>query len=133
MKEPGKNQFRVLTWNCRRATRNSTAWDYVREMSPDMALLQEVGGIPSIIEEEFDVLFRVSLGKIGTPQRFGCAVLVRGIIRQELSLLSRYDWVDEEIKRFSGNIVACEVLLNKGVSLKTVNVYSPAWPVDLSK
>jgi exonuclease III len=38
--------MRIVTWNCRRAKANSSLWSYFEELSPDVAVLQEVGGIP---------------------------------------------------------------------------------------
>ena len=41
--------IRVVTWNCRRANYDSGVWEYLLELAPDIALLQEVSGIPEHI------------------------------------------------------------------------------------
>ena len=122
--------MRVLTWNCRRATRQSPVWEHLREWSPDIALLQEVSSFPANLKSEYDVRFEKATGKGGTPQRFGSALLVRGEIGAELPLRSRHDWASTELARFAGNVFGNEVRLRSGLRLRVVCVYSPAWPVD---
>lgn len=128
-----ETRFRVLTWNCRRATQSSPAWNYLCELAPDVALLQEVNSIPLIVEKEFDIRYRRPPNKTGTPQRFGSAVLVRGTIGQEVLLQSTEDWVNAELRHFAGNLLAVEALLERGPRLNVVNVYSPAWPVEKAR
>lgn len=126
-------QLRILTWNCRRAKQSSPVWDYLRELAPDVALLQEVSSVPSSIEGEFDVRHKRAGTNVGAPQRFGSAVLVRGTIEREIHLRSPHEWVNAELERFAGNLLAFEVLLEQGVHLNIVNVYSPAWTVDSTR
>jgi hypothetical protein len=47
-------EFRVLTWNCKGAVAKSGVWDYLLELSPDVALLQEVGAISANVLAEFE-------------------------------------------------------------------------------
>jgi exonuclease III len=128
-----ESQFRAVTWNCRRATQSSPAWNYLCELAPDIALLQEVSSIPLNIKKEFDVQYKMAVGKTGNTQRFGSAVLVRGAIVRDLPLQSSEDWVNAEIERFVGNLLAFEVLLERGLRLNVVGVYSPAWPVKRAR
>ncbi len=121
---------RILTWNCRQAKSSSPVWDYFQELSPDIALLQEVTSIPNSVAKGFDVVHRHATSKKGTPQRFGSAVLVRGNIQQELALQSPFDWVNQELTNFTGNLLAYRVLVPHVLPLNIVGVYSPAWPVD---
>ena len=53
------------------------------EISPDLALLQEVAGIPDSILESYQVVMRPAAGKV-RPQRFKTAILVRGNNRVEM-------------------------------------------------
>ena len=124
---------KVITWNCRRATATSLLWDYFAELSPDVALLQEVSAVPQTISREYDVRCRYAAGKTGLVQRFGTALLVRGTIGRELHLSSPRDWVRAELAHFGGNLLAYNVTLASGETLNIVSVYSPAWPVDRSR
>jgi hypothetical protein len=45
------HKMRVLIWNCRGASVSSAIWDYLQEISPDIALLQEVGAVPSSVTD----------------------------------------------------------------------------------
>ncbi len=124
--------MRVISWNMRKATETSIAWEILNDLNPDVALLQEVASIPNSIKESFKggIKFQKAVGKTGKPQQFGTAIFVKGTIVSELPLSSEYDWLNRELKHFAGNIVAC-VVQPKGYSkLKTISVYSPAWPVD---
>lgn len=125
-----KTLVRTLTWNCRRATHTSQLWDYLTELSPDIALLQEVSAVPAELERKYDIRFRYASGKAGQSQRFGTALLVQGTIGDEIHLGSPYDWVRAELDRFSGNLLAYQITVASGEPLNAVNVYSPAWPVD---
>jgi len=128
-----ESQFRILTWNCRQATQGSPAWDYLCELAPDVALLQEVSAIPPNIKREFDFRQKRAIGKSGTPQRFDSAVLVRGTIGRQLPILSPHDWVNAELERFAGNLLAFEALLERGPRLNVVGVHNPHWPVERSR
>jgi exonuclease III len=122
--------FRVVTWNCRRATSVSGVWDYLLEMDPDVALLQEIGSIPEKVGTVYEYHMRWATSKAGSPQRFSTALLVKGCIRNKLILPSHAKWIEEELQRFSGNLVAFEILPNNGPPIKAVLVYGPAWSLD---
>lgn len=126
------SRLRIVVWNLRRATRTSRAWTLLLELRPDVALLQEVASIPVYVASQYDVLHRHATGKRGSPQRFGNAVLVRGATGAEIQLRSEPPWVEAELQRFSGNMLACEVYPANGERLCVVSVYSPAWPLDRS-
>jgi hypothetical protein len=128
-----ETRFRVLSWNCRRATQRSPAWEYLCELAPNVALLQEVSSIPLSVKKEFDIRYKRPANKTGTPQRFGSAVLVRGTIGREVLLQNPEDWVNAELGRFVGNLLVVEALLDRGPRLNVVGVYSPAWPVERAR
>ncbi len=125
--------MRIITWNMRRATKPSAAWKILIDLNPDIALLQEVSSIPEAIKELFDIKFQKAIGKTGKLQQFGTAILVKGKIINELPLSSEYAWVNQELERFSGNILSCVVQPIGCPMLNTISVYSPAWPIDTSK
>ncbi len=122
--------MRVITWNVNGANKESQVWRLFLEFKPDIALLQEIGGMPEVITEEMGILSRVAIRKTGDPQRFSTAVLVHGRIVEEINLESEYGWVNDELSFFHGNFIACEVVLHSHERLQVVSVYSPAWRVN---
>jgi endonuclease/exonuclease/phosphatase family metal-dependent hydrolase len=124
------NIFRIVTWNCRRAAIASGVWDYLLEMNPDVALLQDVSSIPEKVRSHYAYQMHQATNKDGSPQRFSTALLVKGRICNKLILPSPEKWIAEELQRFSGNLVALEILPNNGPPMKAVSVYGPAWPID---
>ncbi len=122
--------FRIVTWNCRRATMDSGVWDYLLEMDPDVALLQEVGSIPEKVYSIYDCQMHRAATKAGSPQPFSTALLVKGRVGNKLSLPSHEKWIEEELQRFSGNLVAFEIQPHNGSLIKAISVHGPAWPVD---
>ncbi len=128
--------MRVITWNIRKATESSLAWKILTDLDPDVALLQEVliSNIPKNIKDLFDIKFHTAIGKTGKPQDFGTAIFVKGKIINELPLSSEYDWVNQELKHFAGNLLSCLVQpTGYPMMLNIISVYSPAWPIDTSK
>ena len=122
-------QFRIVAWNCRRASRSSKAWDYLLELDPDVVLLQEVGGIPDHVASVFAFASATPVTLSGKPQRFQTSVLAKGQITNDIELLAPNDWVARELEFFRGNFVAKQLRLQNGLDLKVVSVYSPAFPV----
>jgi exonuclease III len=121
--------MRICCWNVRRATSGCAAWELFNELSPDLALLQEVSALPKTISEQYQVVLRRAAGKAGQSQRFNTAILVRGIIATEIPLSSRWDWVNSELEHFKGNLLAYEVNV-LGQKYRVLSAYSPAWPVE---
>jgi len=126
--------LRICTWNMRRATNTSdAAWAYLESLNPDVALLQEINSIPNAVSSRYAVLQRRAHGKSGKPQHCSTAVLVRGTIEKAITLSSSWDWVNDELQRFDGNLVSAEVALDSGELLRVMSVYSPAWPIDTTR
>jgi exonuclease III len=121
--------MRVYCWNVRGARPSSLAWDMLRESSPDLALLQEVGGLPADVAADYQVVTGIPVSKHGKPQRFRTMILVRGTMEQAIVLASRWEWVNRELDHFKGNLVACHATI-RGEPYRVMSVYSPAWPVD---
>src|SRR5205085_5787372 len=122
-----------LAWNCRRATGSSAAWDYLLEIEPDVALLQEVGAPPTRVTDRFACAVQPASGQAGRPQRFSTAVLVRGEIGAEISLSGSDPWVTAELRFLAGNLVAFEVRPDGWPALKVISVHNPAWPIDRTR
>ena len=125
--------FRIVTWNCHGATSASGVWDYLLEMNPDVALLQEVGDIPEKVRSAYAYQMDRAMKKDGSPQRSSTALLVKGHMSKKLSLPAPAKWMEEELQRFSGNLVALEMLPDKGPPIKAISVYNPHWPVDATR
>lgn len=122
--------MRVCCWNVRRASHKAGAWRLLEELSPDLALLQEVSAIPSSISSNYNVVMHRAAGKLpGTLQRFSTAILVRGTIGAPIPLSSRWEWVNQELDYFRGNLVAYHVTV-RDRAYRVLSAYSPAWPVD---
>ena len=122
--------MRIITWNLRRATEHSACWRVIRELDPDLALLQEVVSISPAILERYEVAAGVGASKKGRPQKFKTVILAKGRIERDLELTSVHDWVNEERRWFGGCNVGRKVILNEAGPLNVVCLHSPAWPVD---
>ena len=125
--------LRVITWNCQRAAAASKVWDYFLELAPDVALLQEVSEIPDQIQGQFACAESAAMGKSSHRQLFKTMLLVKGRIADAICLTGSAPWVNAELERFSGNLLARELILESGERMKAISVYSPAWPVDRSR
>jgi exonuclease III len=121
---------RVVTWNCRKASAQSGVWDYLLELAPDLALLQEVCGIPQHVKSRYAFVQQYPVRKNGSPQQFTAAILVRGSVGNRITLQGPAPWVNAELQRFAGNLIGVELQPDRGPRLKIICVYSPAWPVD---
>ncbi len=121
--------MRIVSWNCNRASKTSPAWDYLAELEPDVALLQEVTNIPDGVRNSYTVVSRTARSKEGRMQRFSSAVLVRGEVVREVPFEASQAWITRELEYFSGNLVACEVKIN-AVSLSVIAVHNPAWELE---
>lgn len=117
--------MRVVSWNIRRARQNSPAWDYLTELGPDVAFLQEVGAIPSFISNDYSVISRPAATKSGNPPKFSTAVLIKSHQIETFYLKSEIPLVNDDLARFSGNLVA-----GRTDFAAFVSVHSPAWPLE---
>jgi hypothetical protein len=121
--------MRVVVWNMRKATNASPAWNYFLELAPDLALLQEIGSNPQTVCQTYQRVARRAAGKTGGVQKFSTAILARGEVGPSILLSSEWTWVNEELGRFAGNLVAESVALANGSCVQAPSAYSPAWPV----
>lgn len=124
--------MRVVTWNCRRASAHSDLWGYLDELDPDIAMLQEVCGMPVSFRDRYDIKLAVPRTKAGGPQSFATVLLVKGAIGSPVSLSSPCAWVHEQLVSFQGNILSYEVTAGGDGMMTAVAAYSPAWPVSKS-
>jgi len=107
-----KKPFRVVTWNLHHGKVSSLAWDYLLELNPDIALLQEVGILPEKISSRFSQYASIAIKKDGMPQRFNTAILVKGRVGEPILLSAPIQWMAKELKRFDGNLMPYRILCN---------------------
>jgi exonuclease III len=123
--------MRVVTWNLHGANGSRRgAWEYLLELKPDLALLQEVGSIPREVAAEFDCRELPATTKSGSPQRFKTAVLVKGRVGEDITLTGSHPSIDRELDRFRGNLVAIRVQPRCAPPINVISVYNPAWPLE---
>jgi len=121
--------MRVVTWNCRRSTKEKDIWKHVQELSPNILLLEEVSSFPKWIENNYIYKYERSITKNNTKQRFGNLLAHNGEKIQEIELTTELAWVNKEIKKFKGNLLSYNIKLNSN-ALNLISVYSPAWPLN---
>lgn len=112
----------------RRASVQSEARNYIAKLAPDIALLQEVNGIPDRIKSKYNQAAAQPRTKLGDFQKFTNFVLSRFPLEAGLELTSTIDWVRNELGIFGGNILTQTAIIG-GCKISLINLYSPAWPV----
>lgn len=125
--------FRILTWNCRRASTTSRLWDYLLELDPDVALLQDFGAVPEHVLQQYTHAPNTkALAGDGAPRHM-TGVLFKGTGVADLPLPAPVDWVARELDTYGEFFAAKEVTLHSGITLKVLSVYSLAFPIDRAR
>ncbi len=119
--------LKILTWNLRRATHKSEAWDIIRRITPDLLILQEVASIPNDLLSTYLCLSKKARSKGGREQSFSTTILSRKGALKHYSLYSSIEWIQNELTYFNGNILAAEISIENQKPIRIVSVYSPAW------
>ena len=131
-----------MSWNCRRASSGSSLWDYLLELDPDVAMLQDFGTVPERILQNYvhapNIAPRLSgHGEYApiplTADRAAhhmTGVLLKGTSAGDLPLPAPVDWVARELETFGEFFTAKAVTLHSGVTIKVLSVYSPAFAID---
>lgn len=124
--------MRVITWNINKAnSATKETWNYLHELNPDLAFLQEVNLVPDFITKEYHHLYKKCVYKNGQEQSFGTAVLVKkNITLKSFQLLSNLDWVNKELIFFGGNFLAAEMITENGFHAQIISIHSPAWKIE---
>src|SRR4051794_31069425 len=127
--------IRVITWNCRKASTNSKLWDYLLELDPDVALLQDFIAIPERVLQVYDHAQNAAADENRSVPCFMSGVLVKGNLTEEIPLPAppEHSWVERELENFKEFFTAKWVTLQNGISLKVLSVYSPAFPIDRTR
>jgi len=121
--------MKVINWNLNNAKAESSTMDYLNALDGDILLLQEVAKIPDYFMSKYDCRFLRCTRKNGDPQRFGCAILVKGEIEAAINLKTNYKWANRELEFLKGNLAAYQVRLQNGLLVNIINVHSPAWSI----
>jgi len=123
-------KLRVLSWNVRKAKKDSLVWDIISQANPDIITLQEVISVPDFIKDVYSIHLKKATSKNGKKQIFSTGLLVKGEISKDLPLSSEFEWVNTELDFFNGNLLSCVAKIENLFPINVVSVYSPAWPVD---
>lgn len=126
--------MKICTWNINKATKKrEVVWKYLLAMDADIIFLQEVNSIPEFISLKYSILARKAITKNDTLQQFSTAILVKGTIKDEIKLYSKHEWVNRELERFNGNLIAAKIVLDSGFEVNLISVYSPAWVIPRNR
>ena len=126
--------FSVVSWSCSNAAARSRLWDYFLELDPDVAMLQEVGGLPAAVRERYASELQTAIGwKDCSPIKRFTGLLVRGRIGERFSLGGFSGWIDAELDRYAGDLICREAQLDAGPAIRVISVYSPAYRIPRSR
>ena len=130
--------MRILTWNTNKATfcdrkLSAAKWKAFFEMSPDIAMLQEVNNVPSTLDEHYEVAYMKARYFSGTEAKYGTALLAKKpdwSIGSEVTWRSEHDWVNRIQETFPGWLVGRRILHKSGDHYEAVSVHAPAVSVE---
>ena len=107
----------------------SKAWDYLVELEPDIALLQEVTGMPDDVSARYDAVTLPTSGPTSERYFYSTAVLAGHCAWATERLRSEAGWVDAELARYAGNLISTRVRLGD-VEIRVISVHSPYFRLD---
>lgn len=125
--------MKVITWNIRKAKESSLVWQILESHDADIILLQEVLRIPENIRSSYNLVFRPAISESGKQQIFGTAVLTKYSINHEIPLVSRNEFVQQELDFFKGNLIPVQLLTPDHQLINVMSVYSPPWTIHPSR
>jgi exonuclease III len=122
--------MKVVVWNVKQATSEAEdTWSALLGLDPDVALLQEVGGVPdSLLNTHRFIGFHAET-KGGGKQRFQTGILLRGGKATPVKLISEDDALQQALDAYAGNLVHVRWERGTGDVWQWVSCYSPAWPL----
>lgn len=125
--------YRVITWNCRGASLRSGLWDYLLELDPGVAILQDFRTIPERVLQVYSHAQNNGLVETGRAPRFFTGILVKTGRIEDIQLPAPNDWVARELENLKEFFTAKMITLHTGINLKVISVYSPAFRIDPSR
>lgn len=126
-------RFRVVTWNCRSASRTSGLWDYLLELAPDVAILQDFRVVPEAVLQVYHHARNLRPLPNGRAPRHMTGVLVKDLEVADIELPAPVEWVARELENFREFCTGKFLTLHNGLRLKVLSVYSPAFPIERSR
>ncbi len=122
--------MKVLTWNIRRAgAARKGLWDVLWREAPEIALLQELSGLPEWVPDRYHVHQVKPRYFSGRRAPFANAVLCRWPLDTAPFLRSHLDWVNDIHRERDGWLLECRTRLDDGARIRLVSVHSPAFPI----
>jgi exonuclease III len=121
--------FRVITWNCRQASLDSGLWDYLLELDPDVAILQDYRVLPPrVLDRYVHVPGEVDAASSRAVRHF-TGFLLKGTA-EALPLESSAEWVNRELAHHRELVTARVVTIRDGIRFRAVSVYNPTFVID---
>ncbi|HEV2127124.1 MAG TPA: hypothetical protein VGR22_00720 [Thermomicrobiales bacterium] len=111
---------------------SSKLWDYLLELDPDVALLQDFGAIPDHVLHVYTHARNTKPIVADRTPQFMTGILVKGV-SDDIALPAPTEWVARELENFEEFLTAKAVTLHDRVRLRTLSVDSPAFPVDRAR
>lgn len=124
--------MRVITWNMRKASLRSEAWNYLLELDPDIALIQDAGPVPDAVRSQLAIASDAGTYIEGRVARHMTLILARGEIGEFRPLPVPNWWVGSALQAWREYFTTRTVMLPSGESLNVMSVYSLAIPVPRS-
>jgi exonuclease III len=103
-------------------------WPLLRDLEPDVALIQEVRSVPDDVASSYQIVRRHAVRRSGQPQNFSTAILVNGSVDHELELSSPWPWVDTQLDKFDGIFVSASTKISD-LKINVLSVHSPYWRI----
>ena len=130
LNETAGQTIRMVSWNCRRASMDSGLWDYLLELDPDVAILQDFRTIPDRVLQVYVHGLNAAVTTTERAPRHFTGILVKGVTTADIRMPAPNEWVARELEHFKEFFTTKIVTLHNGISLKAMSVYSPAFCVD---
>lgn len=123
-------RIRVVSWNSRSASLHSAAWDYLIELDPDIAILQDFRRVPERVLEVYSTAPDMKSAIAGDKApRYFAEVLAKGEVSRRLELPASAEWIERELHAYKDFLTPRYVTLRNGISLSIMSVYSPAFAI----
>lgn len=122
---------RIVSWNCRSASLHSPAWDYLLELNPDIAILQDFRRIPERVLETYSTASDMTSAlEEGRAPRYFAEIFAKGDVSRRLELPASEEWIRRELWEYRDFLTARHITLRNGESFTAMSVYSPAFTID---
>lgn len=121
--------MRVVVWNVRKASTHSPAWDYLLDLQPDVALIQDARLVPDKVRAVYEVATdQTAFHPRGVGQHLS-AILAKGRIGPFQPLPVPTYWLRDAVAEWREYFTTRRIELESGEVLNAMSVYSLAVPV----